>query len=371
MKTVVYNELNLLQECLYILMLAAENESLGSVMKEATARLSAPEDVLQSIAPIEELHSRVLQQADVSPEILKQYFKPVAQSDSCLASLLFPACCPDLDEAMAAYACMDSGEKRGSIIFFAQALLHLSDNDADYAPIENEEWLDRIMASGLEEEQKLNLLVACHRPDDAIAACEAVLRRAVQAYKSHAGLARPALAVAVDVMHNEFATGEAVLWKHLKLDDTHEIHCYPFVAEPNKAVLTGFTEGRCSPLVKHKMVLLYGAYLDLFSRLGSQNENEASVVESTLKTLGDKTKQQILHALKGKPLYGQELAELTGLTTATISYHMNLLLGEELVYVEKKAAKGYYHINQSVLARNIEYIRRYFGVEDIIQNPAE
>lgn len=96
--------------------------------------------------------------------------------------------------------------------------------------------------------------------------------------------------------------------------------------------------------------------------LEKQHENPAAIAEA-FKTLGDKTKLDILQALKTRPMYGQELATLLNLSTATISYHMNLLLKHDFVMVERENARIYYQMNLPSLKRHFKRMEALLGIE--------
>lgn len=79
-----------------------------------------------------------------------------------------------------------------------------------------------------------------------------------------------------------------------------------------------------------------------------------------LKALSDKSKFDILCSLKVKPKYNLEIAEVLGLTAATMSHHMGVLLANQFVEVEKQDGKVYYHINQDNIKGFINALERTF-----------
>jgi DNA-binding transcriptional ArsR family regulator/predicted transcriptional regulator len=86
-------------------------------------------------------------------------------------------------------------------------------------------------------------------------------------------------------------------------------------------------------------------------RLNSTHKKIAlsdSKILSALKTLGDATRLKIVRMLSGRKMYIQEIADVLGLTPATVSHHINLLLQEGFVCVTvdvEKAKKIFYEIN--------------------------
>lgn len=68
-----------------------------------------------------------------------------------------------------------------------------------------------------------------------------------------------------------------------------------------------------------------------------------------LKLLSDPSKFEILKQINGRKAYGQELAKLSKLTTATISYHMNALMGFGFITIEKMDNKVFYSMNKDAV----------------------
>ncbi len=81
------------------------------------------------------------------------------------------------------------------------------------------------------------------------------------------------------------------------------------------------------------------------------------------KLLCDKSKVDILKMTAEKPCYGKEIAAELGLSTATISYHVNALMKLGLLQAELSSNRVYYSINQEKLTEYLEDIRKYFTKE--------
>lgn len=67
-----------------------------------------------------------------------------------------------------------------------------------------------------------------------------------------------------------------------------------------------------------------------------------------IRALGDASKFEIVRLLGEAPRYGQQLAELLEISTATISHHMAQLIELDLVKTERDANRVYYSINEGV-----------------------
>ena len=73
-----------------------------------------------------------------------------------------------------------------------------------------------------------------------------------------------------------------------------------------------------------------------------------------LKVLADESKLEILALLKERRRYGRELAKELNLTTATISHHMDMLVGSGLVTLNKEMNRIYYEIDENAVRKLLE-----------------
>lgn len=65
-----------------------------------------------------------------------------------------------------------------------------------------------------------------------------------------------------------------------------------------------------------------------------------------LRTIGDQRKFEILHLLAESPKYGQQLASLLDISTATVSHHMALLMECGFVEIKRESNRIYYCLNR-------------------------
>lgn len=103
--------------------------------------------------------------------------------------------------------------------------------------------------------------------------------------------------------------------------------------------------------------LIFGInFFDLSYLLKQYKCNDKHLL-SVLKALSDKSKLQILVALKNDTLYAGQLADKLQITNATISHHMSNLLTLNLVHVEKNNTKVYYSIRKDKISQYIDNLR--------------
>ncbi len=98
----------------------------------------------------------------------------------------------------------------------------------------------------------------------------------------------------------------------------------------------------------------YGLLSERIIKSGKVRQNSKELLLVKLKALADSSKLGILSALKVSPMYNLEIAQQLGVTAATMSHHMNVLLNCGLVGVEKKDGKVYYHLEKDNLQNFIK-----------------
>lgn len=81
-------------------------------------------------------------------------------------------------------------------------------------------------------------------------------------------------------------------------------------------------------------------------------------IADALKILSDESKLEILSLLKERRYYGGELARKLKLTTATISHHMSILVGNGLVTISKEMNRVYYALNEATIEKLLEDTRK-------------
>lgn len=77
-----------------------------------------------------------------------------------------------------------------------------------------------------------------------------------------------------------------------------------------------------------------------------------------LRTIGDNRKFEILKLLSESPKYGQQLAKLLDISTATVSHHMSMLMECGFVEIRRESNRIYYCLNNKKLRDFIDDLSR-------------
>lgn len=115
----------------------------------------------------------------------------------------------------------------------------------------------------------------------------------------------------------------------------------------------------CETLMLLKTRLYYGVLLDVIPLSDHSPEETRAFLHMRLKALADPSKLQIMQLLKEGEKYNLEIAEHLGITPATTSHHMNVLLATGLIGINKQHGKVYYHLEQEVINAFILKLEKY------------
>lgn len=107
-----------------------------------------------------------------------------------------------------------------------------------------------------------------------------------------------------------------------------------------------------------QMVFSNSCYYGLLSSMLVYQDESDQTMLRCLKAISDASRLEILRLLKKKPMYNLEIAEQLGLTAATMSHHMSVLLACGFVGVTKQEAKVYYHIDNDAVRRFIKSLEK-------------
>ncbi|MHB8064708.1 MAG: ArsR/SmtB family transcription factor [Ruminiclostridium sp.] len=101
----------------------------------------------------------------------------------------------------------------------------------------------------------------------------------------------------------------------------------------------------------------YGLLSSLVLKEEPRNQSKDEIIQG-LKALSDKSKFEIIRSLKVSPKYNLEIAQQLGLTPATMSHHMNVLLTCGFVGINKEAGKVYYHLEEDSIRHFINMLEQ-------------
>ena len=105
--------------------------------------------------------------------------------------------------------------------------------------------------------------------------------------------------------------------------------------------------------------VFYGVLMDEIPAPHTGQEDIRDYLLMRLKALSDNSKLQLVKLLKQSPKYNLELANELGITAATTSHHMNVLLAAGIVGIEKKNGKVYYNLDHDGIRQFIAQLEHF------------
>ncbi len=198
-------------------------------------------------------------------------------------------------------------------------------------------------SAGLNDNWKYHILWLYHCATEAAELLQSALDQMVEMMAEPLGDLHPHDVETIRKLRRIPDFGEYVLKEvGIRLPENEDVHVYP------SAILLGV-----APVLNHEgaperpVSILWGSrFLDA-QRLSKVTKSLPTNAGDVLRCLSEKTKFEILLALREQPYYGGELAELLHLKPATVSHHMNELLKNDLVTVDPRQNRLYYSIHSS------------------------
>ena len=331
-------------------------ESIAHYKADFSAEHHVPPETLDRLfAPLQEVFDHVEQNLDISPETLADYFGqrhfPFLSYGSCVAFLNITS--PPL-------AGLDS-EKRFSILCDAVLEIFLQDQAVlgeARPPCRSEAVLfDRIASAEISDAAKLYLLRFYHHAEELQAEITGILDRAAALMREKESLYLPWL--------QDFIAGKKSAIEEFGLDYLGKTYRIEVKAEERELYispsLTRFEAVGIDELElwngSESLNYRIGCLVDELDALSKAQAGDMETLAKKIRALDDKRRLDILRELRRRPLCGQEIAELTGLTAGTVSHHMNALIHADFVDLRKDGVRIQYTLSPQGVQAFLQELR--------------
>ena len=221
-------------------------------------------------------------------------------------------------------------EINAEIMDMCQALFYVEPKRAD-----GDSLIEFVDACPLSEGEKWKLLRIMKSPAASVQSLTDTINANVPAFEKALSKVRAPLGKLIAQYADAVAEGNMSGAFKDSLPESAEI--YPSLASP------------VSQLVFSKT----GYYGLLSALLMKPQGPDSELLLRRLKALSDASRLQILRSIREKPKYNLEIAEQLGLTAATMSHHMSVLLTCGFVGVAKQDSRVYYHLQEDALRQFI------------------
>ena len=189
-----------------------------------------------------------------------------------------------------------------------------------------------------------------------------LLKKAVDLMQEEAPLLAPYQSNFISYWENTLKEEKlnALLKEYLQLDiddNPSGYQVYPILVEMSSIkVMENGQPGSARSRTFYGLGILFGKSYN-FSRR-TENLQKSQDLFVMLKLLSDKSKFEILQFVANDWKYGSEIVKETGLTAATISYHMNTLVQARLVDIKKEEKKVYFRQNRDYVSEMLSFCEK-------------
>lgn len=365
MGIIVKDEIDYIYEAVLYLTLEY-NEGLGPFYQKPEALMShllngydVPEEVLKRLfANTQVLYDKLRLITNSMEDEIRKYFTtdlPHGISFGRLAFIFAHGDEQSVDEMIDSFLLMDS-ETKHDVLSQRVRLIFEPTSDSSETKMTKVDFYDYLDDVDAPDAVKWKALDFYRHFDDYLVGAGEILKKVILCLKEEYEL--------IESMVSKGMMGIKELLSSSNRDERFKAH-YSIALDFEKTIIIHpqvVTSNGVS-LVSENDEVIYLYVASLYDAITDMTETYAFNVERVagdLKVLGDKRKFEILCKLREKPMYGQEIAESIGLTTATVSHHMSQLIERQMVMIEKKDHRIYYELHTEQFEKMLGHIRKLF-----------
>lgn len=350
MEIKLLREPNLLFEAAMLLYNSRNNESCRDLKHAIIKKFAIDPEVLDScFDAIIELSEHVTRSLSAEDELLDFLFRRHSGMKGCFAFYLIHNACrrtsPSLTADLAALREMPKSMFFINLISLLQAEFAPEDYDGEITNYG--ELIGFIEQMGIPADEKWDLCRFYNGFDHYRSALCDILAEAAKLYQEKYDIVRHYIGWFLSAVNEPLATGGAdFVERNYRITvpgSIDTLYIQPSIMMCNGTrYLMNYTDER------EDDYFYVGVLFEPLKEITQSSTLEDKLCR-TLRTIGDLRKFEILRLLAESPKYGQQLASLLDLSTATISHHMSLLMESGFVEIKRDANRIYYALNKKKL----------------------
>lgn len=359
-------KVNTLMEALTYVNRLAGGITAAARLEELQAKHAERQDELQKLlGPVVTLEARLAGLIDPDDERIRFFFDRFDgleyrfPLDHNPASMMFLSTMhsdfTSFEDTVAALKAEDRSKIMLRMLYdFVPAGEWLNMLEADY-----ERFFDQIDALPVDSGSKWRIMSVCRNFDSYLDELYGILRPVIRVIEENAELYAPL----VELCESCYPSIEALrgyISKNLgyTLDPNATLKAYPYVFGFDFIGLVFESEPDMDPEGGEICIRAYvGVLKKLIKELHDGPESPTSI-PSMLKALSDPNRIDILCFLQDHTEYGRELSARFGLSTTTISQHINKLVSSGLVKRRMEAKRTYYSMDRENVERFIDRLKK-------------
>lgn len=334
-------------ESISFLQCLATDNSPKKLMEELHEKYNIPLDELEPMfSNLIEIYEFVKENVNISDDKIIYFFKNLEGINECFGSIiLFNYKDGTFFTDLSTFNAMDEKAKKICFVNSVISTLELRDSDNGKLIITTDEDFFKYIDSHdfLTKETKYDFLHIYHNFDTIFKEVLDMIFSISCLIKEKEPLIHKVLKVFMDNITKASSTDMSSFIQdslNVNVANLKFINIYPHLFPCNAAFFYGMY-----PNERIGIGILFLYIKNIIDRYISIDTEALNV----LKALSDKSKLEIVKALKTSSLYGSQIADMLGLTNATVSYHMAALAALDIVILEKDNNRVYYCLNHKKL----------------------
>lgn len=341
--------LNLEMECIYLLerrYQAGEDtpHSIPALRDYLSGKYNIPNFELDAmLQPLADLEAYVISNLQVSEDKLRTFFASRGGKSSALARPLFK-----ILHEHPHYSSLPEHEKIEALKAPLSYVLGIEPEAL--RELDSFDTLVRfLLASTASEDVKWICTALFYSIDSYLEELDIILRKATALFLEHMSVCATTCRAAVDAAKQMIGDDPTALFVNLNIQQPpEEVTVIPSLMAFH-GIQWDFTDD----------TLYFGVFYAQLGDLIVKYSDQSTALLRRLKSIGDKSRLEILHALKGGTYNGQDIAEKLSLAPATISHHMNLLSNEGFLRANRRGTSLYYEPDTENLQRFLRELEHY------------
>lgn len=302
--------------------------------------------------PIEEIADEVFAGMTTPVDRIRFYFGSQSGEQMeigwCIAMLLYFQMDPEQldDETLHKILCTLILAQTTESRFFATASL----------PQNEAELIDYLSQAECSEKIRWSALLFYHHIREYYREASAILKEAISLLRQKENLLQPYAKQCIDPLKERMAKlGTDAFFRQIRIQtDAKKLRIFPSIFYFETVGLLDISD----IVTNGHEQMIYGVLFDKLTDILETSGVTDDSILSRLKALSDKRRLEILHLLRERSLCGQDIADLLSITPATVSHHMNCLLQEQFVAIEKQGTRINYTLYPDKIREFLSDIER-------------
>lgn len=193
-------------------------------------------------------------------------------------------------------------------------------------------------------------------------AFDALLEEAAALYREKMDLLPPVTPEDIEYAKTMFSfQDDTFSFRNVIYSQPDTLICQPAYFKALYALTFFFAD---DPNLPKEFLVVYGPTDRQIAKLIQQGSPSLPLLAQKLKLLADPRRLELLSALREGPQYVSDLTERLDISPALLSHHLNLLISQKLISLQRSGCRNRYELNQEQLDQLIQELKKLVTPKD-------